>query len=134
MGSELPPEAYESGLDHHLSWADRSARAMNRRIFREMVKTQIEDRPLSRHRRRALVRFGRKLKMDSFETRLIIRGVEYECGHVAPAAMADVGSDVSTDFLGEHSNEIADERNRLTAKLLWPVMGVTFCILAWLLR
>lgn len=73
--------------------------AQSRRLFREMVKGEIEHRPLSWSRRRALARFAEPMGIDLFEARLIIRAIEYECGHVAPAAMADVDTPVESQYL-----------------------------------
>jgi hypothetical protein len=75
------------------------AKAANRRLFREMVKGEIEDRPLSWSRRRSLIRFARRLEIDSFEARLLIRAVEYECGHVTPAAMDEVRTSTNPGYL-----------------------------------
>ena len=57
-------------------------RAANRRLFREMVKDETEEGPLNLSRRRALVRFARRLAIQSAEAKLIIRGVEFERGFV----------------------------------------------------
>lgn len=57
-------------------------RAANRRLFREMVKGETEGGPLNLPRRRALIRFARRLAIQSAEAKLIIRGVEFERGFV----------------------------------------------------
>ncbi len=88
MGEDRPRRTSESGWA--LEELRPGTRAANRRYFREMVKGEIEDRPLSWSRRRALLGFAARLKIDMFEARLLIRAVEYECGHVRPAAMDDV--------------------------------------------
>ena len=104
MGEKPPLNAFESGLDHRLTPNERRVRATHRRLYREMVKNEIKDQPLNWLRRRALVRFAvRKLKIDSFEARLIIRAVEYECGHVPPAAMDEVESPVAVEYLPDTS-------------------------------
>ena len=64
-----------------------------------MVKDQIENRPLGWLQRRALLRFAARIPLDDFEARLIIRAVEYECGHVPPAAMADIESPLAEEYL-----------------------------------
>ena len=131
VGEERPPEVFESGLDHRLPAATRRIKATHRRVFRQMVKQEIEDQPLNWFRRRALIRFAeKKLQIDSFEARLIIRGVEYECGHVAPAAMADVEPFVTTEYLPKKEHE----QNWLTGKSLFPVALAILCLIIWLLR
>jgi hypothetical protein len=70
-------------------------------VFSEMVKGEIEDRPLSWGRRRRLIRYGRSLGIDVFEARLLVRAIEYASGHVMPAAMADVETPVERAYLGE---------------------------------
>ncbi|MCG8405996.1 MAG: hypothetical protein MI923_12440 [Phycisphaerales bacterium] len=131
MEEERPHEVFESGLDHRLPPAERRTKAAHRRIFRQMVKQEIENRPLNWLRRRALIRFAeKKLRMDAFEARLIIRGVEYECGHVAPAAMANVESPVATEYLPKKEHE----QYWLTRALVFPVALVVICLILWLLR
>lgn len=107
MGKDLPPEAFESSLDHQLTPAQRAARAFNRRAFREMVKNQIEDHPLGWLERRTLLRFAARIPLDDFEARLIIRAVEYECGHAPPAAMADIEVPVAKEYLHEEDGRTA---------------------------
>lgn len=130
MGRELPPEAFESGLDHHLAPEVRRARAMNRRLFREMVKEQIADCPITKSKRRAFVRFAEKLHIDTFEARLIIRAVEYECGHVAPAAMAEIQTPVAREYLAD-----ADDRDgyRLSwFEAIWAALLAVTSLIMWL--
>ncbi len=69
-----------------------------RRVFREMIRLEASDRPLTWLERRALARFAEQLGIDGFEARLLIRAVEYECGHVPPAAMADVDTPVELGY------------------------------------
>ncbi len=76
-------------------------RAGTRRVFREMIKAEAEDRPLSLLRRRALVHFARHLKIDPFEARLMIRAVEYECGHAPPAAMEDIDTAADLAYVAD---------------------------------
>jgi len=54
-------------------------RAMNRRAFREMVKTEVGEHPLTGRRRREFVRFAESIGIEAYEARLLIRAVEYEC-------------------------------------------------------
>gem|GEM_PF-3499634 len=130
MGRELPPEAFESGLDHHLAPEVRRARAMNRRLFREMVKEQIADCPITRSQRRALVRFAESLPIDNFEARLLIRAVEYECGHVAPAAMAEIQTPVATEYLCEGADHDASPTAWFETACA-ALLAVT-CLIMWL--
>lgn len=130
MGRELPPEAFESGLDHHLAPEVRRARAMNRRLFREMVKEQIADCPVSRSKRRAFVQFAEELGLDNFEARLIIRAVEYECGHVAPAAMAEIQTPVAREYLCEDDG--GDECCWGWFEATWAALLAGTCLIMWL--
>ncbi|MFQ5424320.1 MAG: hypothetical protein ACE5F9_10115 [Phycisphaerae bacterium] len=77
------------------------ARAGSRRVFRKMIKAEAEDRPLSFLRRRELIRFASRIEIDPFEARLMIRAVEYECGHTPPAAMADIGTAADLAYVAE---------------------------------
>lgn len=130
MGRELPPEAYESGLDHHLAPEVRLARAMNRKLFREMVKEQIVDSPITRSQRRAFVQFAEELGMDAFEAKLFIRAVEYECGHVAPAAMAEIQTSVVREYLCEDDGH--DDRWCGRFEAAWAALLAATCLIMWL--
>jgi hypothetical protein len=123
MGKDLPPEAFESSLDHRLTPAQRAARALKRRTFREMVKNQIEDHPLGWLQRRALLRFAARIPLDDFEARLIIRAVEYECGHVAPAAMADIEPVVAEEYLH------AEDGHTATTPGVAPIISLVLLLL-----
>ena len=70
--------------------------ARNRRLFREMVKGEKEANMLTPRRRRSLVAFARRLKIDKDEARLLIRGVEYECGLDEPPAEEGLSQDVES--------------------------------------
>jgi len=130
VGRELPPEAFESGLDHHLAPEVRRARAMHRRLFREMVKEQIADCPITNAKRRAFVRFAEKLHIETFEARLIIRAVEYECGHVAPAAMAENQTPVSRQYLGDADGGDGYRLSRFEA--IWAGLLAVTGLIMWL--
>ncbi|MBX3396675.1 MAG: hypothetical protein KF841_15040 [Phycisphaerae bacterium] len=39
--------------------------------------------------------------IDPFEARLIVRAVEYECGHAPRAAMDESDSPISTEFIAD---------------------------------
>ena len=99
MGEERLPSPSGYGSEQTASPGGAGDRVNPRRIFREMVKGEIEDRPLGLRQRRSLVRFGRRLGIDSFEARLIVRAVEYECGHVPPAAMEDAETPVQAEYV-----------------------------------
>jgi len=101
MREERLPTSLGSGPNRAAHLGKGGVEVSPRQLFREMVKGEIEDRPLSWSRRRALLRFAARLEIDAFEARLLVRGVEYECGHVAPAAMADVETPVQTDYLAQ---------------------------------
>lgn len=85
----------DADVDHVISLgpldealADRQQRrGAHRRLFRDMVKGELEVGPLTWLRRRALVKFAKRLNIDRFEAQLLIRGVEYEGAMIPPAAM-----------------------------------------------
>ncbi len=80
-------------LETALSGGDAAAdakRIANRRLFREMVKGEVAESPLTFSRRRALVRFARRLAIQPTEANLIIRGVEYEHGQVPAEAVLEL--------------------------------------------
>jgi hypothetical protein len=99
MGEDRLPEALRADLDRALRGGRTAGRIDRRRCFRQMVKGEIEDQPLTWLRRRALVQFAARLQIDAFEARLLIRAVEYECGHVEPAAMDDAPENVDRSYL-----------------------------------
>jgi hypothetical protein len=117
-------------LDHHLAPEVRRARAMNRRLFREMVKEQIADCPMTKAKRRAFVRFAEKLHIDTFEARLIIRAVEYECGHVAPAAMAENQTPVAGRYLCDADGHDGYRLSRFEA--IWAGLLAVTGLIMWL--
>ncbi|MFQ5410826.1 MAG: hypothetical protein ACE5EC_00955 [Phycisphaerae bacterium] len=129
METPHSPQYHDSGWSSHPSPAERDRRTRNRRVFREMVKLEIVDRPLSWFRRRALIRFAERMKLDPFEARLIVRAVEYECGHVAMAAMDEVRTPVATEFLEQVENEtvLSDW------KVVIPAAIGILCFIQWLL-
>ena len=86
MDSEVDQLLSLAPLDEAL--ADRQQRrAAHRRIFRDMIKGELEAGPLTWLRRRALVKFARSLDIDRPEAELLIRGVEYEGAMIPPVAM-----------------------------------------------
>jgi hypothetical protein len=129
MGESHSPDNYESALDRHLPPREQKVRAMSRRIFREMVKDEICDRPLGWRRRRQYLAYAAKLNIDPFEARLLIRGVEYECGHVKPAAMDNPRSDIEAEYL---STTQGQER-LLDRMMMVPALAAGLLLLTWLL-
>ncbi len=99
MGDELRPDLARSDVDRASSSERAQRRAASRRILRDMIKIEVEDRPLKWLQRRELILFAQSLGIDAFEARLLIRAVEYECGHVVPAAMADVETPIEKAYL-----------------------------------
>lgn len=78
-------------------------RALKRRAFREMLKTEIAEHPLTGRRRREFVRFAESLGIDAYEARMLIRAVEYECR--IGGSGADGGSRSATWTLGPPADE-----------------------------
>ena len=104
-------------------------RAFSKQLFREMIIMQIDDGPLRRSQRRDLVRFARRMGIDTFEARLIIRAVEYECGVAAPAAFDDRETPAAQQLVVQ-----LDESLQANARLLIrPVAVLVVLMLAWLL-
>ncbi len=129
MESPHSPQYHDSGWSPHPSPAERDRRTRNRRVFREMVKLEIVDRPLSWFRRRALIRFAERMNLDPFEARLIVRAVEYECGHVVVAAMDEVQTPVAMEYLEQVENETAIQ----DWKVVFPAAIGTLCFVQWFL-
>lgn len=128
MGEQRSPDSPPSRRP--ASSAARQVQAAHRRIFREMVKHRIQDRPLSRRRRHELIRFARRLDMDEFEARLLVRAVEYECGHVMPAAMDERHAHVAREYLAGEN----EDRARLMQNLaLSAFMAAAGLLLIWLI-
>lgn len=80
MGEERQTDPWRPGLNPDLPQVVNQTRAANRKIFHEMVRGEIDERPLTWSRRRALLQFAQSLCIDSFEARLIIRAVEFDRG------------------------------------------------------
>ena len=72
-----------------------------RQIFRDMVKHQVLEEPLSAYRRRLLVRYGASLGLEELESSLIVRAVEYECGRAGPDQSPDAEGTADPAFLAE---------------------------------
>ncbi len=89
MGGDSPHNPLDSILAGSRS-SQEMKRIASRRLFREMVKGETENGPLSFLRRRALVRFASRLSIGPDEARLIIRGVEFECGLIAGATAREL--------------------------------------------
>ncbi len=100
-------------------------RAAHRRLFREMVKSELEAGPLTWLRRRALVKFADRLEIDRFEARLLIRGVEYEGAMIPPCALPT--------FQESMDLEISIERKK-AAVVRWLIIGVLIAINYFLIR
>jgi|GEM_PF-7067172 len=73
--------------DDRLQHARSIDRSFSKQLFREMAKTEMEDAPLTGRQQRQFVAFATRLGIDEFEARLILRAVEYECGHAELAAL-----------------------------------------------
>lgn len=101
-------------------------RAFGRRLFREMIKLQIDDAPTTWRDRRRLVRFARRLGIDAFEAKLLIRATEYELGLVEPAALDARQTAAETRY-------IARDNATSRASLLLPVGVIAGLLIAWLL-
>lgn len=53
--------------------------ASTRKIFREMIKAEIEAKPLTWRQRGKLVAFAEHLDIENKEATLLLRAVEFEC-------------------------------------------------------
>ena len=128
MHDKVPDEPVKQPEATSTVHAPEINRVFGKQLFREMVKLQIEDEPLRWTQRRELVKFGRRLGIDTFEARLIIRAVEYECGLAAPALLDDRESPANTQLVAK-----ADESFSSIAPLLFvPVTALILLLLAWL--
>lgn len=102
MDSEIEYVLSLAPLDEAL--ANRhQRRGAHRRLFRDMVKGEMEVGPLTWLRRRALVKFAKRLDIDRFEAQLLIRGVEYEGAVIPPAAMPSAQETPDDDMATQRS-------------------------------
>ncbi len=132
MGSE----AEETSPRPKAPGKDRDAGQMKancRSIFREMVRIEIEDRPLNWRRRRELIRYGQSIGMEVFEAALIVRAVEYACGHVSLAAMDEIETPANIDYIPPVSNPSELSRSVLTLSSALLLSAIALRLLhAWL--
>lgn len=89
----------DSGTGDSISGDHRRVQALCRQLFREMVKHDIQDRPLTQQRRRLLMRYGESLGLDPLESLLIVRGVEHETGQANPADLDVPIGAAKTEYL-----------------------------------
>lgn len=107
--------------------ADRQQRrGAHRRLFREMVKGELESGPLTWLRRRALVKFAERLDIDCFEAQLLIRGVEYEGAMIPAAAMPSAQAQADDDASHRRSAAVI----RIIAMLL--LVALNYLLLRFL--
>ncbi|HWL91916.1 MAG TPA: hypothetical protein VNT79_00125 [Phycisphaerae bacterium] len=131
MESPYGDEGREQSLRFEPSRNDRERRSLNRRLFREMIKTQLEEGALSWLKRRTLVRFGVRLGLDAFEAQMIVRAVEFEGGSAKPAAISEFESSVRSEYIA--SSGAVEGGSWLTAGALMAlsVIGAALVLLAW---
>ncbi|MBK8269438.1 MAG: hypothetical protein IPK83_14485 [Planctomycetes bacterium] len=101
MHQEANNQGGPSGIDYRPILEKRRQRNLNRGVFREMIKTELETKPLGWLRRRTLVKFATRLGIDEFEARLILRAVEYECGKAAKDGQTDIESEIQKEFVAQ---------------------------------
>lgn len=90
-----------------------------RRIFRDMVKGELESGPLSKGKRRELVEFAVTAGLTSHEARLTVRAVEFELGMAA---------DLAFDPLEDEK-----EFGWLTPKVWFAVRLLSAGVLGWVI-
>lgn len=122
MGNELRLSRFDPEGDDPEVVQRVQRRAANRRIFREMVKGEINDGRLTHRRRRELIQFAAGLEIDDYEARLLLRAVEYECCVAGPAQAAGLETPTDAGRL-----LAADESSPLAAFVL---VGLTIIIIA----
>lgn len=122
---DQPNSRHETDLDAPRVRVDRS---FARCTFREMIKLQIDDKPLRWSQRRELVRFARRLGIDAFEAKLLIRAVEYELGLVRPASMDARGTDAETAFVASDEESLGGG----ALSLFGPIAVMAALLLTWL--
>lgn len=127
MRDNRPNEPIDMQLDDPARRSTRVDRTIARQLFREMITMQIDAGPLPGTRRRELVRFARRLGIDTFEAKLIIRAVEYECGVAAPAAMDDRETPADKRLVTADDESLG----AFAPSLLVPVATLIAIMLAW---
>lgn len=89
MGGENPRNVISNAPDSPAHAPAGPAPVNYRRIFREMVKGETEDGPLTPFQRRQLVRFARRLNIPRRDARLMVRAIEYERGQATIDELAE---------------------------------------------
>ncbi|HVP13015.1 MAG TPA: hypothetical protein VMV94_17705 [Phycisphaerae bacterium] len=103
MGSQLRLSRYEPEPEDPAIRERIQSRAMNRKVFREMIKAEIADGRLGRRERKELIQFAGSLGIDTYEAYLLLRAVEYECrialpeGNAATLSAVDVRRILESD-------------------------------------
>lgn len=128
MRHEGPKEPIETPQADATSPAPTIDRTFGRQLLREMTRMQIDDGPLRWSQRRELVRFARRMGIDTFEARLIIRAVEYECGVAAPAGLDDRESPADRQLVAPIDDSILGH----APLFLLPVAVLVIVMLAWI--
>lgn len=72
----------------------------NRKLFHEMVKSEMEERSLSWIQRRDLVRFAQSIRIDPTEAKLIIRAVEFEMEQAETRSTHENGK-IQNEFIAD---------------------------------
>lgn len=80
METNRPQRRNNQGQPDAASFEQQRLQTFCRQLFRDMVKREISEHPLTARRRQLLIRYGASLGIDQLDSTLIVRGVEYECG------------------------------------------------------
>jgi len=100
MHASIPPEDFESPPNYKFPDPEALDWSHKRRVFRQMLKDELAEQPLTPAKRREYVKFAKRLGLDDFEANLYIRAVEYECGYQPPPPDANSDSHAQLGYAG----------------------------------
>ncbi|MCB9858518.1 MAG: hypothetical protein H6818_22805 [Phycisphaerales bacterium] len=129
MRDNRPEKPIDMPFDDPARRSSPVDRSIARQLFREMIAMQVDDGPLPGARRRELVRFARRLGIDTFEAKVMIRAVEYDCGVAAPAALDDRKSPADTRLVSTEDESLG----AFAPTLIAPVALLIVVMLVWAL-
>lgn len=101
MGTEQGGGRPDSNIPDAATTDQHRLQTFCRQLFRDMVKQQVLEEPLTAHHRRLLVRYGASLGLDELESALIVRAVEHECGRADLGEAGEVAGTADPSYLAE---------------------------------
>jgi hypothetical protein len=128
MRGIIPPEVFQECLHRQRAEDARASRMAARRVFAEMVCQEKLAGRLTWRRRRALLRFARKLGLDDYELRLLARAAEEGVGLTGTAE----SSSLAREYLAEIDH--VDRRHRARWVIAALALLNVLVMLRWMIR